>query len=540
MSVPTQRTNANVGRVPRIYPHRPATGLSGVAAAKPGSVKREGAAAATTACEPLGEPRDNTKFVTPPVAEYCHEAEVTRYVRRGISRKLLWSQGFIDAGQSGKKASERNMKRVMQEVLRPAFCGQRLSDYADLRLNVSGLASFAGVMKCASVWSCPTCSATIRQRRSLEIQEAVKQHQDSGGSLLFLTLTLRHSKAMPLSFTFDAIREAFTRVVRGNPWKKWAGRLGLIGYIKAVEITLSDGDGWHPHLHVLMFTESKVEDGTMQAFRAWVFDRWAEKLDAMAESWSGKTGGRKFNIRPSRAHGVDLQRVDDHGAVVALYISKIQDDHAKDAHKWHVSGEMVRGDVKEGQKTGDGDAHINPFQLLDGDDCPLPWDGKRRMKKWVEYVRYTKGRRCIRWTPGLKERFGIDDLSDEEVIAEETKHAVMAWRVEPESYDAALKKNPETLAQAKHAMERRDFETVSVLLPGRFHVVLDDDGLWNMALDGYADLKRDAIAKLDNSYWRGMKNAVNQSRISTMAGVIFIDGKQDGEARPEDSLSVIV
>ena len=474
------------------------------AGAQPVGVKPEGGAAAS---EPRsGEPRDITKSVTPPVREYDRQAEITRYVRRGISRKMLWSQAFIDSGQGRKKSAETDMRLVGREVLRPAFCGQRLSDYADLRLNVSGLASYAGVMKCSSVWSCPTCAATVRQRRSMEIGKAVEAHQKAGGGLLFLTLTMRHTKTMPLAFTLDALLEAFRRTVRGAPWKRQADDLGLIGFIKAVEITVSDGDGWHPHLHVLLFTESHVSDAALEAFRSWVFDRWAGKLDAVAESWAEQAGGRKWSIRPNKVHGVDLQRVDDHGQVVALYLSKIQDDHAKTSHRWQVSGEMTRADVKTG-RAGDGDVHVNPFQLLDGDDCPLPWTAGQRMKKWIEYVRFTKGRRCIVWTPGLKDRFGVEDLTDEEIIANEMNHAVVAWQADADGYDDALKRHPETLAQAKQLAEKQDWRGVADLLPGRLRIVMDDPGLWKTVI-GDKGLHAEVVLKLDELWRERLRTAV--------------------------------
>ena len=144
---------------------------------------------------------------------------------------------------------------------------------------------------------------------------------------------------------------------------------------------------------------------------------------------------------------------------------------------------------------------MNPFQLLDGDDCPLNLSPRERMRRWVEFCRYTKGRRCIVWTPGLKERFDIDELTDEEVIEEQSKRAVMAWQLEDKGYDQALKKNPATLAQAKHAIEDGDWQRLRELLPGRRILALDEAGLWDMALDGQLDMKFAAIDKLNECHW---------------------------------------
>lgn len=509
MSIATRRTTPKERATSSHKPDAPDSGAD-VAEAQAG--------AQSEAAKPRSGSRDTTKSVTPTAGKYDRDAEITRFVRRGASKKMLWAQAFADSGQAGK--ATRNMRLVYDEVLRPAFCGQRSNGYAkgtkisgieeskrnrkgghaELRLNESGFGSYAGVVKCSSIWACPTCAATIRQRRSVEIQKAVKQHQASGGSVMFMTLTLRHDGSMPLAFTLDALLDGFRRVVRGNPWMKWKNRLGLVGFIKAIEITYSVGDGWHPHLHVLMFTETRVDDGMLEAFRAWLFPRWADKLQGVAETWNRDKTGKKWVIKPSEVHGIDLQRVDDHGQVVALYLSKIQDDHAANAHQWGVSGEMARADIKAG-RSGDGDTHVNPFQLLDGDDCPLNLSPRERMRRWVEFCRYTKGRRCIVWTPGLKERFDIDELTDEEVIEEQSKRAVMAWQLEDKGYDQALKKNPATLAQAKHAIEDGDWQRLRELLPGRRILALDEAGLWDMALDGQLDMKLAAIDKLNECHW---------------------------------------
>lgn len=496
MSIATRRTTPKERVTSSHKPDAPDRGAD-VAEAQAG--------AQSEAAKPRSGSRDNTKFVTPPAKKtdkYDRNAEINRYIRRWKSKNLLWSQAFIDSGQSGKK--KPNMRRVYDEVRRPAYCGQRANGYAkgvkvkvakehrryrhgghaELRLNESGRGSYAGVVKCSSIWSCPTCSATIRQCRSVEIQTAVNKHLEDGGSILFMTLTLRHDGTMPLAFTLDALLSGFRKVIRGKPWDKWRNRLGLIGNIKSVEITLGDEDSWHPHLHVLLFAETKVDDDMLERFRAWLFPRWAEKLDAVADEWNESrtaNGQRKWVITPSEAHGVDLQRVDDHGKVIALYISKFQDDKAQDSHTWEVSGEMARGDVKDGHE-GDGDTHINPFQLLD-DECPLKMTAGERRRKWIEYVCFTSGRQCIRWSPGLKEHFGIDELTDDEIIEQQTQRSVMAWRIESAPYDEALKHNPKILAQAKHAIEDHDWDRLRELLPGHKAQVLDDTGLWNISID---------------------------------------------------------
>ena len=265
-----------------------------------------------------------------------------------------------------------------------------------------------------------------------------------------------------------------------------------------------------------MFLDSAPSDELLLAFRRWVFARWADKLEAVGKSL--EKNGERWNIRPSEAHGIDLQRVDDHGRIIALYLSKIQDDHTDHSHKWHVAGEMSRFDVKNGQKTGDGDVHINPFQLLD-DDCPLALDEASRSAKWIEFVSATKGRRAILWTRGLKAMFGIDDLSDEDIIDDETNHAVATWKAEPDSYSEVYRKRPELLGVAKLAAEHEDWRTVASILPGHLSVSLDDTGLAEIAFDGAREARLNAINRLDERWRQAMHNAVRKTSTKASSAI---------------------
>ena len=122
MSIATQRTTPKERVTSSHKPDAPDSGAD-VAEAQAG--------AQSEAAKPRSGSRDNTKFVTPPAKngeKYDRNAEISRYIRRWKSKNLLWSQAFIDSGQSGKK--KPNMRRVYDEVRRPAYCGQRANGYA--------------------------------------------------------------------------------------------------------------------------------------------------------------------------------------------------------------------------------------------------------------------------------------------------------------------------------------------------------------------------------------------------------------------------
>ncbi len=246
----------------------------------------------------------------------------------------------------------------------------------------------------------------------------------------------------------DALTRAFTATINGAPWKRFTRRHGIRHWIKAQEVTLGWQNGWHAHLHVLLFvdldgavrdlsadaTEAWLEvdaatDGRARAAKirkatrrdeeaseaariaaqgitrererelwSWLTDRWAEMVV--------RSGGR----RPSRRRGVDIRTVRD-GNVVALYVSKLQEGDREKG--WAVGQEMARQDLKKGRLDS-----LVPLELLDLDGLS-PEEVERNRAYWAEYVEATHGRRSMTWSRGLKEAAGIAEVEDEQVVAED-------------------------------------------------------------------------------------------------------------------------
>jgi len=61
----------------------------------------------------------------------------------------------------------------------------------------NGRAHYDGLLRCGSVWECPTCSAQINAERSSEVVKAVEWWRGEGGSVLMLTLTGRPRRSSP-------------------------------------------------------------------------------------------------------------------------------------------------------------------------------------------------------------------------------------------------------------------------------------------------------------------------------------------------------
>jgi hypothetical protein len=252
-------------------------------------------------------------------------------------------------------------------------------------------ATVTGLQSCGSVWSCPVCAAHIRYVRSVEVAEACVRHLDAGGGLLFLTLTLRHHRGERLEQLLDGLLNAHRRTFQGAPWDRVRDRFGIVGRIRSTEATWGSANGWHPHLHLLLFLEDVPTRSEVAELEAWLAHRWA----AMVE--------RQGLQLPDHDHGCRLELVSS-GEGVGQYVAKVQEAAS-------VPLELTRGDLKT-SRTG-----LVPFELLEA-----AGDGERdALALWWEYEAATHRRRCIEWTRGLRDLLGIgEEVDDAAIVAEDT------------------------------------------------------------------------------------------------------------------------
>lgn len=327
--------------------------------------------------------------------------------------------------------------------VRPARCAWALGQSVGIMHDGgSRPAGYAGIERCGSIWACPHCSAVIRAGRAAEIEQAVKHHQETvGGSVLFFTGTLRHHQGDQLEVTLDAILEGWRKLTAGRPWKRIKEKYQVSGYIRSIEVTLGR-HSWHPHAHVLLFLDADISPDQVDELRPSLYDLWARSVE--------KAGGK----RPTEK-GLDLQKLDSDGKLLARYLSKVQDE--KKRQGWSAGAEMTRADVKRGR----GASSLTPFQLL---DAHPDYDEQTRARLWREYYLVSKGRRAITWSRGLKARCLIGEVSDEDIL-DEAESTVMVWRTSAHAYRRVLRSNPVALALALELAEHEKWGDLAEILP---------------------------------------------------------------------------
>jgi hypothetical protein len=274
--------------------------------------------------------------------------------------------------------------------------------------DATGRARYGGLMVCGSIHCCPVCSANIRHRRMLDIEAAALRWLADGGSLVMVTLTTRHFMGMPLDALWSMLSKAWNATTSGRRGKADRERWGMLGYIRATEVT-HGANGWHPHLHLLLFVQGDAEQIASEVEATW------------GQRWRGYITGRGWPA-PSIERGVRVSPVT--GSTVGQYLAKCQDGLGGD---WSPALELARGDLK----TSRGES-VTPFGLLEriGSGC------HQSLAVWREWEQASKGKKAIQWSRGLREALGVEDVDDQSAAERNEYVASLLYLMVPEEWEA--------------------------------------------------------------------------------------------------------
>ena len=299
----------------------------------------------------------------------------------------------------------RDVLRHVTGLRRHQGCGRHRIRDRDVQLRLAledgnAVAHYSGLQACGAIWTCPVCSPKIRQHRAVDADRACATWlaQHGAGALLLLTLTLPHDHGETLQTVLASTRAAFSALVSGRAWKADKSAYGVRHYIRAHDVTVG-ANGWHPHLHLLLFLDRALTAEQLQAFRDRLFHRWGAAVASLDRR------------APSYAHGVKLEAARSR-ADAARYVCQVVAGDPE--HAVPVAYELTRGDLKTSHHAG----QRTPWQVLADYG-----DGHRERDRqlWLEYERATRRVNAIRWSVGLRRAVQLDtpELSDEQIALAE-------------------------------------------------------------------------------------------------------------------------
>lgn len=300
------------------------------------------------------------------------------------------------------------LRYYLRSIQRPRIrnCGFAMTaglGFVGVALKPDGRARYQGLQTCGSVWECPSCQMRIKARRAEEIRKVVEAHGHARCALL--TLTVRHGAGDDLQALRMALADAWRGFTRGAAWERFRRSHGVVGSVRAVEVT-HGANGWHPHIHVLLLFEQKLPDRQLftvdgrvrwvPSTIGWLIDRWR----TMVVRYLGD------EHEPDDEHGLTLAP-----CFAADYLSKL-------------GLELSDPGLKKGRRKGRTPLEIasdyaDAMQAVRAGDDRLAPRRRRDAWLWRTYCAAMLGARQLTWSRGLKKAFGIRDRTDLEVSQDE-------------------------------------------------------------------------------------------------------------------------
>lgn len=316
------------------------------------------------------------------------------------SARLVKSTKSLDAAASrrlSRAASKRQAALLLSQFStgkgrRVSMCGMSGhggGEFVSLIRKADGSAYFGGVMRCGSVWHCPECSPKISAVRASELNEALSGARAARMPVAMLTVTFRHGRSDDLASILCALKVALERFGQSRGWRG----LGLSGHVTVTEVTHGNANGWHPHIHRLVFGAPGQTEADLLS-----------RLEALRSEWV-RSGGKA---------GLDTS----HGAAFQVQPASAAGDYVS---KFGAAEELALGSVKQGR----GASSRSPWQLL----ADASEGDKRAGALWAVYAQAFAGRRQLVWSKGLKALFGIGEADDEQAAQEPAAAADVVLKV---------------------------------------------------------------------------------------------------------------
>lgn len=359
-------------------------------------------------------------------------ARAERYYLLAVARDLLIAEGVKQGLEHGANFA------------RTAKCMHvRRSSTVSVHKSIRHQSAFySGLITCGSVWACPICAAKIQERRRLELARAIDWAWNNGYQPIMVTLTAPHRRDQSLTALRDMQQAALADLRSGRGGKSMREKLGHEGLIRSLEVT-NGVNGWHLHVHEMWFVRKDVD---ARAARVIIRKRWLRSCLKAGLITLDRGSKRSIlsQLRPFFRHSVDVKG----NCSASDYLAKMDSP----SH-WGADREMAKASSKQGKKSG-----LHPFGLL----AEAAKGCTRSGRLFVEYAIAMKGKAQLFWSRGLKDRVGVDEITDEELAEKSEDDAILLGELDRKQWELILRSKAR--AQLLDAAELGGWEAVLELL----------------------------------------------------------------------------
>lgn len=289
--------------------------------------------------------------------------------------------GILTKYVSAARKKRFDLQEIVSSLLpdeRVCWCCKRVYGGSVEIRKADNHCYYHGLAKCGSVWFCPVCAFRISEVRRAELDQA----SAAGYTQILVTLTFQHNAGDKLDDLLNSLNDACRKLRGRRAWRKLEEKYGIVASVSALEITISQDNGFHPHKHIDFFSSLPEDKISVDDLRNQVSSMWRSVLDGIGE-YASDFAGVDVKVGNSNFSG---------------YVSK-----------WGITEEVVKSGIKKG-KAG----HLSIWQLVELAGVGDLW----AITKFKEYALAVKGRRWLFWSKGARDLFGLGKDQDDQVISE--------------------------------------------------------------------------------------------------------------------------
>lgn len=367
------------------------------------------------------------------------------------------SKGTFDYSYSASRLADYTLQdqsgKILQKKFRVQICLKRKINKSEkIKVCWNELeqkAHYGNVIRCGSVWVCPVCAKKITEKRREELSianslwkfgVAIKSYDFKSvpffhdlkkskkifigpirpslkyvrGFTYLITLTNPHYANDSLISLREKQKLAMDYFFGDRMGKSIFERMGKLYHVTNYEVTYGK-NGWHPHHHILVFSDKYLS-----------ISDFSKSHDSLSDHWSNCI--TKAGLRPLKEFEKTVACDLRDGTYADQYIAK-----------WGIEHELTKGHIKKGKQGG-----LTPFDLLrlSFDNIPISSSyfdfttqtmveiKKTPSDLFKEFAYSFKGACQLSWSRGLKDVFGLRDVQDSEIMDSVTEEAVILTQIE--------------------------------------------------------------------------------------------------------------
>ena len=356
---------------------------------------------------------------------------------------------------------------------------------------------------CGNVWVCPVCAPRMARRRSAEIRRALTRHVAGGGRVMLVTLTHHHSRDGYLPEQLRLQAAALMHMQGTRSYRTLCIDHGVIGFIRALEVTHSRRAGWHVHLHLVVFLAGSKAQAEQHAVQMRQMDAAAPTRRAgkpvpdraavnvaqvrrlpkfgrlYVDAWCKAAETVGLHVRPggqrAEVAGLDLatlERLADYLTKAGHAGARPEDNLAAfegSATDHAAAVRSVEGAGRQSSESVADKLSRAPIRLKHGQGkTPMEYlreytfrDDRHAGALFAEYAAAIAGRASLSWSRGLKALYQIAEPTPEEdkrSLASMVPDEVLLTVITPSEWRAVLRGSPLTRGKLLEYARKLDLQ----------------------------------------------------------------------------------